>query len=297
MNTTRCIIFNPAARGEKAARFRPQLSRFGGYTCLPTTGPGTARDLAEQAVQNGFETIVAAGGDGTLHEVVNGIGRVVNGFAKVRVAVIPLGTVNVFAQEQMIDGGVEQAFAVIERGREIMIDLPQITCLTKHGSEVRFFLQMAGAGLDASAVNKVSWRLKKKVGPMAYGWAAFQALRRHQPVLQLKMLDRSIPARWVIVCNGKFYGGRFKPCPDASYADGLLDVCVFPKLNWLTAAASALALLSNRPLPRSIAQLYQTRQIDITSEVSVPVQADGELLGFLPANLSVGATRLRVVVP
>ncbi len=97
------MIFNPAARGEKARRFRRQLDAIGAQCALKATAaPHDARRLAAEAINDGFDLIVAAGGDGTINEVLNGIGDAPDGFAKARLGVLPLGTVNVFARELKI---------------------------------------------------------------------------------------------------------------------------------------------------------------------------------------------------
>ena len=106
MKKTRCVIFNPSARGEKATRFHKYLAQLGNCQFKPTTGAGAARALAAAAVGEGFETIIAAGGDGTLNEVLNGMGDVPGGFERTRLAVIPLGTTNVFALESEITDAV-----------------------------------------------------------------------------------------------------------------------------------------------------------------------------------------------
>src|SRR5205809_5954308 len=127
-----CIIFNPAARGEKANRFREHLGALSTECALkPTYAPGAGRTLAAEAVGEGFELIVAAGGDGTVNEVLNGIGDVPDAFARVRLGVLPLGTVNVLAYELGIPSNLDRACAVLRAGRERVIDLPQIDF---HGS-------------------------------------------------------------------------------------------------------------------------------------------------------------------
>ena len=94
------LIFNPAARGEKARRFRELLGQLGmECTLLETTGPGSASTLAAQAIRDGYRTIVASGGDGTVNEVVNGLAKVRDGLGQVKLGILPLGTMNVFARE------------------------------------------------------------------------------------------------------------------------------------------------------------------------------------------------------
>src|SRR5688572_33036227 len=159
MKKERCVIFNPAARGDKARQFRQYLAQLGNCQFKPTTGTGAARTLAAEAVRNGIETIVAAGGDGTLNEVLNGIGDVPGGFEKTRLAVMPLGTINVFALETGIPPAPEAAWAIIENGNEVLIDVAESTFQTRDGPQTRYFVQMAGAGLDARAIELVDWRL------------------------------------------------------------------------------------------------------------------------------------------
>ncbi len=109
-----CVIFNPAARGDKARRFRRQLDDNGAQCTLKaTTAPGDARRLATDAVVEGFDLIVAAGGDGTVNEVLNGIGDAPDGFIRARLGVLPLGTVNVFARELKIPLKVDRAWKIV----------------------------------------------------------------------------------------------------------------------------------------------------------------------------------------
>src|ERR1051326_8744116 len=111
-----CVIFNPTARGEKAKRFRRHLDEIGKEVALKmTAAPDDARRLSAEAVREGFDTIVAAGGDGTVNEVLNGMGDA-EGFKATRLGVLPLGTVNVFAQELGISSKLEAAWETIRKG-------------------------------------------------------------------------------------------------------------------------------------------------------------------------------------
>jgi len=164
------VIFNPTARGEKARRFRRHLDEIGAECALKqTTFAGGARPLAAEAIHEGFELVVAAGGDGTLNEVLNGIGDVPGGFERICLGVLPLGTVNVFAKELGLPSDLHRAWRTLRQGREDQIDLPQVTCAMNGVNEHRYFAQLAGAGLDARAIELVDWQLKKKLGPLAYG--------------------------------------------------------------------------------------------------------------------------------
>ena len=142
----------------------------------PTRAAGDARMLAAELVSAGAGTVVAAGGDGTVNEVLNGICDVPDGLQRTRLAVIPMGTVNVFAKELRIPGRFEGAWNVVRTGREWLMDLPLAEFTGPTGARVRrHFILMAGAGLDSAAIERVDWDLKRRVGPLAYIWAGLQA--------------------------------------------------------------------------------------------------------------------------
>src|SRR6516162_10258428 len=218
-----CVIFNPTAKGNKARNFRRHLDEFAADCALKqTTAVGDARKLAAQAVGEGFEIIVAAGGDGTLNEVLNGIGDAPDGFERARLGLLPLGTVNVFAREVRIPIKLERAWATICRGNETRIDLGVVTYEENGAPAKRYFAQLAGAGLDARAIELVDWRLKKKLGPLAYIWAGFKALQEPEAQITATNGSESATGPLVLIGNGKFYGGKFPCFPRADLRDGLL---------------------------------------------------------------------------
>jgi diacylglycerol kinase (ATP) len=293
-----CIIFNPAARGEKARRFRRHLDEIGGQTTLKlTTAPGDARRLAAEAVVEDFEIVVAAGGDGTVNEVLNGLGDAPDGFKRARLGVLPLGTVNVFARELGLPLKLMAAWASIRRARETQIDLPQVQFTSNGTPQTRYFAQLAGAGLDARAIELVDWELKKRIGPLAYVMAGLHALLGNPSKITAEAGDQTATGGLVLVGNGRLYGGPFRIFPQADLRDGLLDLCVFPRVNWLTLARCGPQLLLRGNLPAAAVKVFQAKTITLTSPSLTPMEADGELIGNLPAILSVGSSRLRVIVP
>ncbi len=293
-----CVIFNPAARGEKARRFRRHLDAFGKESTLrQTAAAGDARRLAAGAVREGFDVVVAAGGDGTLNEVLNGIGDAPDGFERTRLGVLPLGTVNVFAQELALPANVEAAWDIIRRGVETRIDLPWVEYQANGIATRRCFAQLAGAGLDARAVELVKWQMKKLVGPVAYVLAGAHAMLHASSKITATAGSGSELGDLVLVGNGRLYGGRYRLFPNADLRDGLLEVCVFPRVNWLTLARCSPSLLLNGSLPASETRLFQAESFTLTSSSPAPLQIDGELIGQLPATFSIQRSRLRVLVP
>jgi len=293
-----CVIFNPVAKGEKAECFLRQLDAFGDTCTLKrTTAPGDARRLAAKAVREGFELVVAAGGDGTLNEVLNGIGDAPDGFTRASLGVLPLGTVNVFARELRIPLAVEKAWAVIRNDRETRIDLACVEFSANGAKQRRYFIQLAGAGLDARAIELVSWSHKKKIGPLAYIIAGLKAFTRKLPQIRVSASANSSAGELVLIGNGQLYGGRFRLQPQADLRDGLLDVCVFPRAGWLTLARCALPLLACGKIPAAVVQRFQAGTFTLTSELPAPFELDGEWIGHLPATFSVQRDRLRVLGP
>jgi YegS/Rv2252/BmrU family lipid kinase len=253
--------------------------------------------LAAEAVREGFEIIVAAGGDGTLNEVLNGIGDERDGFERSRLGVLPLGTVNVFAQELTIPAKLEQAWQIVQRGRETRIDLPCVEFMLNGTPQRRYFAQLAGAGLDARAIELVKWQVKKLVGPLAYVLAGAHALLGPSCKIDAKANGGSMAGELVLIGNGKLYGGRYKLFPKADLRDGMLEVCVFPRVDWFTLARCSPGLLLNGTLPAASTKIFQAESLTLTSASPTPLQIDGELIGHLPATFSIERSRLRVIAP
>ena len=293
-----CVIFNPTAKGNKARHFLRHLDDLGaGWALKKTSGPGDARRLAADAVREGFETIVAAGGDGTLNEVLNGLTDAPGGFQRARLGLLPLGMANVFARELGISTRLEAALATLRQGREIRIDLPCAEFSAGGRRTRRYFAQLAGAGLDAHAIELVSWSLKKKIGPLAYVAAGLQALR--QPQLQITVSDGTTRAtgELVLIGNGRLYGGDFEIFPGAQLRDGCLHARIFPRANWPLLLRCGPGLLWRKRLPSGAAMTMQATTLTLTSSPPAPLEIEGELAGHLPATFSVQPAGLRVVAP
>jgi diacylglycerol kinase (ATP) len=291
------VIFNPAARGEKARRFRRQLDVIGAECAFKaTTAPGDARQLAAEAVADGFDLIAAAGGDGTVNEVLNGIGDAADGFARARLGVLPLGTVNVFARELKIPLRIERAWEVLQHGHEMKIDLPRVEFSESGVLQKRYFCQLAGAGLDARAIELVDWQHKKQVGKLAYVIAGLKALCEKKPEIIVRANGQSAMGELVLVGNGRFYGGSFAILPHADLRDGRLDICVLPRANWWTLLRCAPGLLLRGELPASIAQHLSAETFELTSETAAAFELDGEWVGKLPVKFSIERKKLRAVV-
>jgi YegS/Rv2252/BmrU family lipid kinase len=247
-------------------------------------------------VREGFATIVAAGGDGTANEVVNGMADVPQGLALVRLGILPLGTVNVFARELRLPRQLPAVVRILAAGREMTMDLGCVEFGAGGESQRRYFLQLAGAGIDARAVELVSWALKKKTGPLAYLAAGLRALRETQPLIAVEGPD-PMSGQLVLVGNGHFYGGSFEFFPGASLRDGLLDVRVLTKVSAGRALQAALGLATGRVSRFLPMRHFRSPTVTLRSSSRIALQLDGEYAGELPATFSVLRQAVRVIVP
>jgi len=211
--------------------------------------------------------------------------------------VLPLGTVNVFARELAIPLKVERAWETIQRGRETRIDLPSVEYSAGGKQQRRYFAQLAGAGLDARAIELVKWQVKKAIGPLAYVAAGLHAILGAPTKITATAGAHSAEGELVLIGNGRLYGGQFAIFPETDLRDGLLGVCVFPRVNWITLARCSPGLLLGRRLPASAIKMFEAASFTLTSPSPTPLQVDGELIGQLPARFSVERSRLRVLVP
>lgn len=292
-----CIIFNPSARGEKAEVGLASLDRILPNCTLRRTGQsGHARELAAQAVREGFSTIIAAGGDGTVNETVNGIGDVPGGFDAVRLGVLPLGTINVFAREVGLPRRLPKTAEVLREGRTTTIDLGCVEYTVSGAPRKRFFVQLAGAGLDSRAIELVDWEMKKKMGALAYIVAGCKAMSERQPVIVAEG-DNPVAGELVLIGNGRFYGGSLPLFPMASLQDGMLDICILPKVDWFRVIVAAPSLLTGWFQNLSPAVHFSRPSVTLTSKSRVILQLDGENACELPVTLTVRPKILRVIVP
>jgi diacylglycerol kinase (ATP) len=280
------VILNPAAHSERAQRKRAQVESLA-QDCVvcATTRTGEAEQMARHGVEEGFEKIVAAGGDGTVNEVVNGLAG-----TNVTLGLLPIGTMNVFATELGLPiNDLELCWKIIENDSIRAVDLPK--------ANRKFFVQLAGVGLDAQVVKETSSQLKRNFGPLSYLISAAQIAARQPPQLFIQSEDASIDeGSFVLVGNGRLYGGPFPFFKHAVIDDGLLDVIVFKRLGYLEIIKYLQDVVFSSDIRVPEIEYFQTRRLRVESHQSVPVEVDGELVGNCPVEFSVHERSLRVLV-
>jgi diacylglycerol kinase (ATP) len=279
------VILNPAARSERARRWRTRVEQLArGAVFCATSCMGEAEAMARRAALDGYEKIVAAGGDGTINEVVNGLAG-----TDAALGLLPIGTVNVFATElQLPATRLEDCWQIICAGRTRMIDLPSAN--GKH------FVQLAGIGLDAQAVKETSAALKRSFGPLSYLISAAQIASRPSPRLLIESDEAATSeGSLVLIGNGRFYGGPFPFFKRASIDDGLLDVLVFKRIGYFDIIRYLQDVIFSDAIHLPEVEYFQTTRVRVSSPEHVPVEVDGELIGQCPVEFRVSERRLRVL--
>ena len=281
------IILNPAANSERAQRKRAQVE-FLAADCVvcATTCTGDAELMARRGVKEGFEKIVAAGGDGTINEVVNGLAG-----TNATLGLLPIGTMNVFATELGLPvNDLALCWNIIQNDSTRAVDLAK--------ANEKFFVQLAGVGLDAQAVKETSTQLKKNFGPLSYLISAAQIAARQPPRLSIQSDDAPIKeGSFVLVGNGRLYGGPFPFFKHAVIDDGKLDVIVFKSLGYLEIIKYLQDVVFSSEIRVPEIEYFQTSRLRVESDQSVPVEVDGELVGNCPVEFSLEERSLRVLVP
>jgi diacylglycerol kinase (ATP) len=281
------IILNPAADSERAQKRQAHVQSLA-RDCVvcTTTYTGEAEAMARRGAEQGFGKIVAAGGDGTINEVVNGLAG-----TGTTLGLLPIGTMNVFATELGLPvHDLDLCWDIVKGDSTRAVDLPK--------ANQKFFVQLAGVGLDAQVVKETSAQLKRSFGPLSYLISAVQIAARKPPKLFIQSDDTSIDeGSFVLVGNGRLYGGPFPFFKRAALDDGLLDVVVFKRLGYLEIIKylQDVVFSSNIRVPEI--EYFQTARLRVESDQTVPVELDGELVGNCPVEFSIQESSLRVLVP
>jgi YegS/Rv2252/BmrU family lipid kinase len=257
----------------------------------PTTGPGTAGDLVRQAIASGTALILAAGGDGTLNEALDGVAN-----TAVPLGVLPAGTANVLATEMGLGSNIEQAAMLISQCVPKRIAIGRLEC----GSKPQHFLSMAGIGFDAHIVYHLSESLKRRLGKGAYWIEGFRQSLRRYPEFQVE-IDGGARAvcSFALVSRVRNYGGDFEIARSASLSDNSFEVVLFQGRNPVRYLKYLFGMTTGAlPGMRGVSFLRaQCIRIAGATDASVYIQVDGEYAGRLPARVSLAPDALTILVP
>ncbi|HEV2855947.1 MAG TPA: diacylglycerol kinase family protein [Thermoanaerobaculia bacterium] len=287
------IIVNPNAGSvQEVAQLRETLGRLPEASVHLTKKEGDAREIARAAVQSGAGLVVAAGGDGTLNEVLNGLSE---DFGHARLGLLPLGTGNDFARSINVPADLEGALAVLETGRVQKIDVARATL----GDRSRYFVNMSAGGFSGVVSEKAS-EVKDRWGPLAYLRAALgtlPALKGFETRILVNGVESlTLDTYNIVVSNGRFVAAGIPVAPQSRLDDGLLDVMIAPATTIPQLAILVPQVLLGRHTESDLLLFRKVTRIEIESDPPMSFNVDGELIGDAPAYFEVLPRALEVVV-
>lgn len=288
------VIYNPTSGQRNGGRYARTLKLLAQENCTvvvePTRAAGEATDIARRISPGVFDAVVAAGGDGTINEVLNGLGA-----DAPPLALLPLGTANVLAHEIGLSVDAAHITDTIVFG-ETRVMFPAVA--SRDDKIGRRFALMVGAGFDARVVATVSPRLKKALGKGAYMLRSLiEIIKGASTTFTVSVDGIQHRAASVIVANARRYGGRFIAAPDASLYRPDLEVCLLATPGRLGVLISGLGLLTGRFAKAKGVHIVRARDVKILTSDHQTLQMDGDAADLLPVHIRASDTPIRLVQP
>jgi diacylglycerol kinase (ATP) len=260
---------------------------------VPTQGPGTAGAIARRSIAEGAELILAAGGDGTINEIAEGVV-----YSDVPLGILPAGTANVLANEMGVSSNIEHAAASLADCVPTRISVGRLQCI--NGTQrTRLFLLMAGVGLDARIVYNMNLPLKARLGKLAYWIGGFSLVGRNLDEFEVLVEGRRVSCAFALISKVRNYGGDLEIAQSASLLDDQFEVVLFEgrsSFRFLTYLAR-VAMRRVADVPGIL--LIRSRAVSMpgTASERVHVQVDGEYAGHLPAYVEILEDALTLLIP
>lgn len=287
------IIINPNAGSvEATAELQARLGQLPGTSVALTEKEGDAERLAREAVRSGVDLVVAAGGDGTLNEVVNGLAE---DFSRSRLGLLPLGTGNDFARSINVPPDLDASLAILAEGHSRATDVGRAT----FGGKCRYFINMAVGGFSPIVSEKAD-DAKERWGPLAYLRGAVGALPELSGFKAILTFDdgerMAIETYNIVLSNGRFVAAGIPVAPMSMLDDGFLDVLITPVTTIPQLAVLVPQVLLGRHVDSELLVFRKAVRIEVVSEPPMLWNVDGEIIGDLPAQFEVLPRVLQVVV-
>ncbi len=281
------VILNPYADNghgrQKIEAVAAAARPYGGVDLALTERPRHGVDLARQAAEAGYDAVAAAGGDGTVSDVMNGLMQAQN--PAVRLGVIPVGSGNDLAWSAGIPQDVTAAVQRVFTGRPVKIDLAYVE--NEYG-DGRFADNNIGVGFDAAVVIETETITRLRGFPM-YFLAVLRAILFYfnTPRLQMRFDDETVTqeALFVAFGLGRRHGGGFLITPDARHDDGLIDTCTVAPVSRPTMLQMLLKVMKGTHVASPYVTMRQNKKIIIKSDTPLPIHVDGEMFAYPKDNV------------
>ena len=298
------VIVNPVGSGGRVGRLWPRLNELLVQSGLQfnaelTERPWHAPELARRALEAGYRHFVAIGGDGTVHEVLNGL--VVDGRVspEISLSIVPGGTGMDFVRILGVPRDPEAAARAVMGTRTRLVDIGEIRCQRDGQPHTRYFVNVAGLGFDSEVCRRVNRMSKRVSGTLPYLLGLVVTLfAYHNKDVRLSFDGQMLAGRFnsVVVCNGQYAGGGMWFSPQAVVDDGILDVVILKDLKKLELLLNVPRIYKGTHLTHPKVQSLRTREIHVEAGQRMFIQAEGELVGEAPASFRIlpAALNLRV---
>lgn len=295
------IILNPTSGRGTGAQNKAELKQLltvtakaasSRWNVVETQAKGQGSALARQAVEDGAEIVVAAGGDGTLNEVVNGLMEAGAGSKGVTLGLLPMGTGNDFGRCIGLGTDLKLAVDTLFNGKPQFVDVGQA-----HG---RWFVNIAGCGFDAIVAERANRGFPLLRGTSAYLAAIAHSLLHLKPANLTLTLDgetRRIRALMCSVANATSYGGGMKVAPDARIDDGLFDICLLAEAGRLEFVRAFPRVFKGTHVTHPKVTMLRAHTVHIESDPPLPLLIDGEVMGTTPVTFTLSPRAVQVLMP
>ncbi len=302
------VVVNPEAGGGSGRRHWPRISRelkerLGNFDAEETTAIGHARMIAEDATEAGYDLVIACGGDGTIHEVVNGLFDAKKS-PPPTLGIICLGTGADLIKTLGIPKDISAQIKIIAGGKGKKIDLGRVTYRNaEERKESRLFVNIADAGLGADVVRLVEKSRQFLGRRLAYLGATLRSYAAWRPTRIEIVTDHSIEIEWpsrpiaVVVANGRYFGGGMPIAPRSDPCDGYFDLIAIGEMSPLMVPLAAPLLYAKQLDRLPSVRTDRVRSVQLTSDDPVGLDIDGEPIGSLPATFEMLPKALEVCLP
>ncbi|HHH11685.1 MAG TPA: diacylglycerol kinase family lipid kinase [Sorangium sp.] len=307
------VILNPHSQGGRTAALADELmSVLGGYLgpldVTHTSAPRDAVRLAEQAARESRAVVVAVGGDGTIHEVVNGLMAArAAGIRPPKLGILGQGTGGDFRKTLRLEHRLDQYCKAIAGGKTQAVDVGALKYRTRQGDDAQaYFINILSVGMGGLVDEYVANSGRKLGGTVAYLGASFRALINSEVgLLRCTLHDDdgarevAVATRTLAICNGQFFGGGMQVAPMASLHDGYFDVVSLGAASRTKFALASMKIYSGSHIGQPDVQVWRCKGIDIDIKNNhirdkFPLDVDGEPLGLLPISVEVMPAALEV---
>ena len=298
------VIVNPAAGANSTHRKWPGIKSLLKNSGLSfdfqfTEGRGHGIEIAKEAASNGYDYLVAVGGDGTIHEVANGI--VQTGKAQITpLGIVCTGTGSDLARSVGIPHDLARACTSVTSLKRLIIDIGVVKYQKKGQACQRYFVNSAGIGFDATVVAATEQLPKYFGGTIPYLTGLLRSfIGYHNKTVTFKIGDKIAEKARVlsmVIANGRYFGGGMQVAPEAKLDDNLLDVVIIGNFGKLELIKNISRVYKGTHLSHPKVRLEKGTEVLIESTQNFLLHADGELLGEGPVSFSILPKALSLVV-